>query len=142
MSATALSLIMMHIYYTIYKKNKKIVDRELKKLSERLVAGRYFKFRSIHGEEEREEKEEEIKIPKDYMGYIVTPTGVKLRTPLGEVTVESVPRTAERVVRFKTEYPIRVYSTVAEASTPMFRAEIGSAFARIRRKKRMMEGRR
>lgn len=138
---TSLLLISASIVYDMFKGIKNRIERIRRRLAEGRTEGKYFYIEEIHGKRKPKEVEEErprIEIPDDYMGYIISPEGAKLKTPLLEIDVDYVPRTSDSVVKLP-EYPVRVYTTVIEASTPMFRESLERTFSRLREIRRRVE---
>jgi len=139
-SATSLALISTWIAYRYYKTLKERLRKFRKRLEEGRTEGKYYRIEEIHGrrEEERRRTRREVERNMPLMGYISTPEGNKLITPLFDMNVEYIPPTSDMVVRMP-EYPIRVETTVVEASTPLFRRQLNEAYRRIREFKRRIE---
>jgi len=136
-SATSMSLISTYFLYAYHKQIKSKIERAFKRMSKG-PSGKYYRIASIHGE--KEERRPPPRIPRGYMGYIETPNGIRLRTPFVEIDVEEVPETvdSENIISLP-EYPVHVYTTAIEASSPRFRRELSKAFSRIRRLKKLIE---
>jgi len=125
----------------MYKGFKERIERIRRRLAEGKTEGKYFYLESIHGERRPKREERDIvEIPDNFMGYIIMPEGAKLKTPLFDINVEYVPETTDSILKLR-EYPLRVYTTTIEASTPMFREDINRLFRRLREiRQRLEEG--
>ena len=140
MSATALSLLSVHFWYQFYLKNKRIVERAFRKMAREGPEGKYYRITTIHGRREEARERRAPRVPRGFIGYLQLPNGSKIVTPLFDIDVETVPETSDNVI-FLAEYPTRSYTTVFEASSPLFRRQLSEVYGRIREIKRVIEGR-
>jgi len=141
MSATALGLLSVHFLYQFYLRNKRIMEREFRRMAREGPEGKYYRLTTIHGRRpERREQARRRKVPRGFIGYVKLPKGGKIITPLFNIDVETVPETSDNVILL-AEYPVRSYTSVIEASTPLFRRQLSEAFRRIGAVKRAIEGR-
>ena len=135
MSATSITLVSTHIWYSVYVKTRKVIERLFKEIVGK-HEGKYFKIREIHGERGREEVRV-TRVSPSFMGYVRYPEGYVLRTPFIEVEVPHPTKYSKVVTGRPIESTVGV--AMVELSSPTFRKELLDALSRVRRIRRMLE---
>jgi len=134
MSATSITLVTTYIWYSIYVKTRKLIERLFKEVA-REHEGKYFRIREVHGEKER--RVEIPRIPTSYMGYVRLPEGYRLRTPFIEIEVPQPTKYSKVVTSRPTETTIGL--AMVELSSPTFRKMLLDALTRVRKIRRQLE---